>query len=128
MLQTELSQIPVSPQRSSKRVTHQSLQIIGVVVDAQEGSKCAAPYAGLCRELFPKNMCVYSSKSSTLVILLDVEGDGRHFHATIVSAMFRDKGKVQRHQLVYQVLGDLMVEDVHALTLKTVTPEEWSQG
>ncbi len=59
---------------------------------------------------------------------LDVEGDGRHFHATIVSAMFRDKGKVQRHQLVYQVLGDLMVEDVHALTLKTVTPEEWSQG
>ena len=59
---------------------------------------------------------------------LEVDGDGRHFHATVVSSLFQDKGMVQRHQVVYQVLGDLMREDVHALTLKTVTPEEWAKG
>ncbi|MEO5339179.1 MAG: BolA/IbaG family iron-sulfur metabolism protein [Magnetococcus sp. MYC-9] len=58
---------------------------------------------------------------------LDVNGDGRHFQATIVSALFRGKGLVQRHQMVYQVLGDLMREDVHALTLKTLAPEEWKK-
>lgn len=57
---------------------------------------------------------------------LEVDGDGRHFEATIVSAAFRGLGRVQQHQLVYSVLGDHMREAVHALTLKTFTPEEWA--
>lgn len=58
---------------------------------------------------------------------LEVNGDGRHFDAVIVSAAFDGLGRIQRHQAVYKVLGDLMVEDVHALQLKTHTPDEWNQ-
>ena len=57
---------------------------------------------------------------------LDVDGDGRHFEATIVSAAFQGLGKVQQHQMVYQVLGERMREEVHALSLKTFTPEAWA--
>ncbi len=56
---------------------------------------------------------------------LEVDGDGRHFEAVIVSEAFRGLGKVQQHQMVYRVLGDRMREEVHALSLKTFTPEEW---
>ena len=56
---------------------------------------------------------------------VEVSGDGRHFEAVIVSALFRDKRKVQQHQLVYAALGDRMREDIHALSMKTLTPEEW---
>ncbi|MBF0583179.1 MAG: BolA family transcriptional regulator [Magnetococcales bacterium] len=60
---------------------------------------------------------------------LDVDGDGRHFQVTMVSALFRGKGMVQRHQMVYELLGNLMVdEDVHALALKTITPEDWAKS
>jgi len=57
---------------------------------------------------------------------LELEGDGRHFQATIVSAAFNGLGKVQQHKLVYKVLGELMREDVHALSLSTWTPEAWA--
>ena len=56
-----------------------------------------------------------------------VEGDGRHFDAVIVSPAFQGKGMVQQHQLVYGVLGDRMHEEIHALTMKTFTPEQWSK-
>ena len=56
---------------------------------------------------------------------VEVQGDGRHFEALIVSAAFRGKSKVQQHQLVYAALGDRMREDIHALSMKTLTPEEW---
>lgn len=56
---------------------------------------------------------------------VEVTGDGRHFEALIVSAAFRDKSKVRQHQLVYGALGDRMREDIHALSMKTLTPEEW---
>ena len=58
---------------------------------------------------------------------LDVDGDGEHFQATIVSKLFRGKSLLQRHQMVYQVLGELLREELHAIALKTVTPEEWKQ-
>ena len=45
---------------------------------------------------------------------LQVEGDGRHFDAIIVSDAFEGKRPVQRHQLVYGVLGDRMKEEIHA--------------
>lgn len=56
---------------------------------------------------------------------VEVAGDGHHFEAVIVSAQFRGKSKVQQHQLVYRALGDRMREEVHALSMKTLTPEEW---
>ncbi len=55
-----------------------------------------------------------------------VEGDGRHFDAVIVSAAFEGKRLVARHQLVYQALGDRMREEVHALSMKTLTPAEYA--
>lgn len=59
---------------------------------------------------------------------LRVEGDGQHFEALVVSEAFRGKSRVQRHQLVYQALGDRMRQEVHALSMRTLTPEEWEQS
>ena len=53
-----------------------------------------------------------------------VTGDGHHFEAVIVSAGFRNKGQVRRHQMVYAVLGERMRADIHALSMRTLTPEE----
>ena len=57
---------------------------------------------------------------------LEVEGDGRHFFATIVAADFEGRSRVQRHQRVYAALGDRMREQIHALSMKTLTPAEWN--
>jgi acid stress-induced BolA-like protein IbaG/YrbA len=59
---------------------------------------------------------------------LEVEGDGQHFFATIVSPDFEGKRLIQRHQLVYAALGDRMREEIHALSMKTLTPAEWQNG
>jgi len=59
---------------------------------------------------------------------VQVEGDdGHHFHALIVSAEFTGKNMVQQHQLVYRSLGDRMKQEIHALSMKTLTPEQWNQ-
>lgn len=55
---------------------------------------------------------------------LEVAGDGQHFEALIVSAAFEGKRPIQRHQLVYRALGDRMREEIHALSMKTLTPAE----
>lgn len=55
---------------------------------------------------------------------LDVQGDGQHFNAIIVSPAFIGKRLIQRHQLVYAALGDRMREEIHALSMKTLTPDE----
>jgi len=55
-----------------------------------------------------------------------VEGDGRHFFATIVSVDFEGRSRVARHQQVYAALGDRMREQIHALSMKTLTPAEFS--
>ena len=57
---------------------------------------------------------------------LEVEGDGRHFFATIVSAEFVGSSRVARQRRVYAALGDRMREQVHALSMKTFTPDEWA--
>jgi acid stress-induced BolA-like protein IbaG/YrbA len=57
---------------------------------------------------------------------LEVEGDGQHFFATIVSAAFDGLSRIKRHQLVYGVLGERMREEIHALSMKTLTPAEWA--
>ncbi len=59
---------------------------------------------------------------------LEVSGDGTHFQALIVSGAFRGKNRVQRHQLVYEALGERMREEVHALSMLTLTPEERAAG
>jgi acid stress-induced BolA-like protein IbaG/YrbA len=56
---------------------------------------------------------------------IEVEGDGRHFEAVIVSEAFEGKGLLQQHRLVYQVLGDRM-EKIHALSMRTFTPQQWA--
>jgi acid stress-induced BolA-like protein IbaG/YrbA len=56
---------------------------------------------------------------------LEVIGDGQHFQALIVSTAFAGRSRVQRHQLVYAALGDRMREEIHALSMQTLTPEEW---
>ena len=56
---------------------------------------------------------------------LEVEGDGQHFNALIVSTAFAGKRAIQRHQLVYAVLGERMREEIHALSMKTLTPDEY---
>jgi acid stress-induced BolA-like protein IbaG/YrbA len=58
---------------------------------------------------------------------VEVEGDGRHFQALIVSAAFAGKSRVARHQLVYAALGERMREEVHALSMRTLTPEEFQE-
>ncbi len=57
---------------------------------------------------------------------LEVMGDGQHFQALVVSAQFAGRSRVQRHQLVYAALGDRMREEIHALSIQTLTPEEWN--
>lgn len=57
---------------------------------------------------------------------LEVEGDGAHFQAVIVSAAFEGKSRVQRHQIVYGTLGARMREEIHALSMRTLTPGEWT--
>ena len=59
---------------------------------------------------------------------LEVAGDGQHFQALVVSAAFAGKSRVQRHQLVYAALGERMREEIHALSMRTLTPEEWHSG
>jgi acid stress-induced BolA-like protein IbaG/YrbA len=58
---------------------------------------------------------------------LAVEGDGQHFYATVVSAEFEGKRLIQRHQLVYAALGDRMKAEVHALSIKALTPAEFTE-
>lgn len=55
---------------------------------------------------------------------ISVEGDGHHFEAVIVTPAFEGKSRIQRHQMVYAALGDKMKAEVHALSMKTLTPSE----
>ena len=56
-----------------------------------------------------------------------LEGDGRHWYATIVSAEFDGKRPIARHQMVYATLGaKIQNDEVHALSMKTLTPGEWA--
>lgn len=56
---------------------------------------------------------------------IEVQGDGAHFDALIVSPAFTGKRLIARHQLVYAALGDRMRAEIHALSMRTLTPEEY---
>ncbi len=58
---------------------------------------------------------------------LELDGDGQHFQAIVVSSEFIGKSRVQRQQRVYETLKEkLATGELHALSFKTLTPEEWS--
>ena len=57
---------------------------------------------------------------------LAVQGDGAHFEAVIVSPAFAGLSRVRQHQLVYAALGDRMREEIHALSMTTLTPAQWA--
>jgi acid stress-induced BolA-like protein IbaG/YrbA len=58
---------------------------------------------------------------------LSVDGDGHHFEAVIVCAEFAGKNRVQRQQRVYAVVGERMARnEIHALSMKCFTPDEWA--
>lgn len=54
--------------------------------------------------------------------------DGQHFEAVIVSPLFSGRNMVQQHQMVYQALGDRMRSEIHALSMRTFTPEAWAKA
>ena len=54
-------------------------------------------------------------------------GGGGHFRALIVAAAFRGQSQLARQRAVYALLGDAMRTTIHALALRTLTPEEWEQ-
>lgn len=51
------------------------------------------------------------------------EGES-HFRLVVVSTAFENRGRLERQRLVYQILGDLMTTDIHALSIKALTPDE----
>ena len=57
---------------------------------------------------------------------LQVGGDGHHWEALIVSSAFEGLSKVRQHQMVYATLGDRMREEIHALSMTTLTPAQWA--
>lgn len=57
--------------------------------------------------------------------VVEVTGDGRHFEALIVSAAFDGESRIARHQRVYAALGDRMRQEIHALSMRTLTPVEY---
>ncbi|MCK5666632.1 MAG: BolA family transcriptional regulator [Thiotrichaceae bacterium] len=56
-----------------------------------------------------------------------VQNGGGHYHVNIVSKDFEGKTQVQRHQLIYQALGNLMKKEIHALGINASTPTEFKQ-
>ncbi|RTK94297.1 MAG: BolA/IbaG family iron-sulfur metabolism protein [Neisseriaceae bacterium] len=60
-------------------------------------------------------------------VFLDVTGDGRHFEAVVVSENFVGQQLIKRHRMIYAALGERMKEEIHALSMKLYTSEEWKK-
>ena len=60
--------------------------------------------------------------------LCEVEGDGRHWFAVIVSSTFEGQNRVQRQRAINAIVNDKIASgELHALSMKTLTPAEWAQ-
>ena len=59
---------------------------------------------------------------------IEVQGDGSHFEAIIVSDAFEGKQRIARHQIVYAALGERMKAEIHALSMRTLTPAEFQDA
>jgi BolA protein len=53
---------------------------------------------------------------------------GGHFRAVVVSTRFEGRTPVQRQRLVYEALGDAMGSEIHALSMRTLTPAQWTRS
>ncbi|MBW2508193.1 MAG: BolA family transcriptional regulator [Deltaproteobacteria bacterium] len=62
------------------------------------------------------------------IVVNDLTGTKDHWEAVVVSDAFSGKSRIQQHQMVYAALGELMAGPIHALALKTYTPESWTQA
>lgn len=62
------------------------------------------------------------------VTVQDLVGDGDHLEAVVVSPLFEGKGLLEQHQMVYGALKGALKENLHALALKTYTPEQWKKA
>lgn len=69
-----------------------------------------------------QNMVANHIKCDYLV----VDGDGVHFELTAVSNIFDGKNLIARHRIIYEALGDKMKQEIHALSMKLYTPQEWA--
>lgn len=58
---------------------------------------------------------------------VEIDGDGRHFQAIVLCEAFAGKTRIQQHQMVYDALGDKMEVEIHALSLRTLTPGQRDQ-
>lgn len=71
---------------------------------------------------------IVSKLPDARVRLNDLTGGGDHWEAVVVSAAFQGKSLVEQHQLVYSALGAEMKQEIHALQLRTLTPEKAAAG
>ena len=58
---------------------------------------------------------------------VSVTGDGRHFEAVVVDDAFAGKGLLEQHRMVYATLGEKMGGEIHALSMRTYTREQWEK-
>ena len=61
------------------------------------------------------------------IVVRDLTGTQDHWEALVVSEAFAGKTAIEQHQMVYAALGELMSGPVHALALKTYSPESWAR-
>ncbi len=101
-------------QRLGNDFAHAGLQ-------TQRLGKMTDPTTQQVSEYLSTGLLAVGVKATKLI----VNGDGRHFEAIIVSAAFEGKTLMQRHRLVYAALGERMREEIHALSMQTLTPEQW---
>jgi acid stress-induced BolA-like protein IbaG/YrbA len=90
----------------------------------------SASRAGLeCNKMQPEELkkLIEQGLPGAHVEVRDFTGGGDHFEAVVVSPDFEGKSLVERHQAVYGALGDAMRAQIHALTLKTLTPAQHQQ-
>ena len=59
---------------------------------------------------------------------LSAQEGGGHFEVLVVSEKFRGQSRVAAQRMVYEALGKMMQEDIHALAMRTFTPEQWAEG
>jgi stress-induced morphogen len=62
-----------------------------------------------------------------VVKVVDLTGTQDHFQATVVASSFGGMSRIEQHQAVYRALGELMAGPVHALALRTYTPDAWAK-
>jgi BolA protein len=57
---------------------------------------------------------------------LGAQGGGGHYRVLVVSSRFEGRSRVAAQRLVYEALGELMTTDIHAVEMRTLTPEQWA--